>query len=132
MVWSAVVALLFGRGSGAGEPWRAVEQPELKQALEQAPALPVESLGESSRGVNTWQHWLVPNPDGKSWDVLQIYFWLKEVLVRIGPTDVSVRIVGKVDPVGWLTFVGRDLYLSGSEQLRRIRKVAPLDNAGRP
>jgi len=22
-----------------------------------------------------------------------------------------VRIVGKVDPVGWLTFVGRDMYL---------------------
>jgi len=28
--------------------------------------------------------------------------------------------------------VDRDLYLSGSEQLRRIRKVAPLDHAGRP
>ena len=57
---------------------------------------------------------------------------LKDVLVRIDPTDVSVRIVGKVDPVGWLTFVGRDMYLSGSEQLRRIRKVAPLDNACMP
>ena len=74
MVWSVAVTLLFGRGSGAGEPWRAVEQPELKQALEQAPALKVESLGEPSRGVNTWQHWMVPNPDGKSWDVLQLYF----------------------------------------------------------
>ena len=83
----------------------------------------------------SWPHWVDPSyeyhalvhgPDGCVWT------WLKEVLVRIDPTDVSVRIVGKVDPVGWLTFVGRDLYLSGSEQLRRIRKVAPLDKAGRP
>ena len=41
----------------------------------------------------------------------------------------AVHVVGKVDPVGWPTFVGRDLYLSGSEQLRRIRNFAPLDNA---
>jgi hypothetical protein len=35
----------------------------LKQALERAPVLQTESLGEPARGVNTWEHWLVPNPD---------------------------------------------------------------------
>jgi hypothetical protein len=109
MVWSAAVALLFGRGSGAGEPWRAAEQPELKQALEQAPALPVESLGESSRGVNTWQHWLVPNPDGKSWDVLQLYFksyyessWL--YAIDLGTGEVKKQRLPD----------GRQFYLSGT------------------
>jgi hypothetical protein len=35
-----------------------------------------------------------------------------------------VYVVGKIDPVGWPTFVGRDLYLSGNEHLRRIRNIA--------
>jgi hypothetical protein len=33
--------------------------------------------------------------------------------------------VGKITPVGHPTFVGRDIYLSGHEQLRRIRNVVP-------
>jgi hypothetical protein len=32
--------------------------------------------------------------------------------------------VGKIDPVGHPTFVGRDMYLQGPEQLRRIRNIA--------
>ena len=43
----------------------AVEQPELKQQLEQAPVLKTELLGEPARGANSWEHWAVPNPDGK-------------------------------------------------------------------
>jgi len=58
----------------ATEPWRAVEQPDLKQALENVPVLQTESLGEPARGVNVWERWFVPNPDGKTWDLLQIYF----------------------------------------------------------
>ena len=58
----------------AAEPWHVAEQPELKQALKKAPVLQTESLGEPARGVNVWERWFVPNPDGKSWDVLQIYF----------------------------------------------------------
>jgi hypothetical protein len=36
-----LAALLFAaaRGAAAAEPWRAAEQPELKQALESAPVL---------------------------------------------------------------------------------------------
>src|SRR5512147_1103437 len=71
--WAAVIWLV-APPLGAGEPWRVVDQPELKEALEQAPVLQTESLGEPARGVNVWERWMVPNPDGQSWDVLQIYF----------------------------------------------------------
>ena len=54
--------------------WRVADQPNLKQELENAPTLKMESLGEPARGVNVWERWLVPNHDGKSWDLLQIYF----------------------------------------------------------
>ena len=56
------------------ESWSVLEQPELKQHLEAAPVLKTESLGEPARGVNVWERWMVPNLDGKSWDVLQLYF----------------------------------------------------------
>jgi len=59
--------------SFAGE-WRIAEQPNLRQELENAPTLKTESLGEPARGVNVWERWFVPNHDGKSWDLLQIYF----------------------------------------------------------
>ncbi len=72
--WCVAMVLVCGPGPAAGVPWQPVEQPELKQALEGAPVLKTESLGEPARGVNTWERWLVPNPDGKTWDVLQIYF----------------------------------------------------------
>ena len=75
-----------------------------------------------------WPHWVDPSneyhafgrgPDGFVWT------YLKDVLVRIDPTDAGVRVVGKMDPVGWPTFVGRDLYFSGNESLRRIRSIVP-------
>ena len=50
---------------------------------------------------------------------------LKDVLVRIDPKDASIHVVGKINPPGYPTFVGNDLYLSGTEQLRRIRNVVP-------
>ena len=58
-------------------------------------------------------------PDGFLWT------YLKDVLVRIDPKDVSVRVAGRIAPVGYPTFVEKDVYLSGSEQLRRIRNVVP-------
>jgi hypothetical protein len=82
----------IGWSVAASEPWRAVEQPELKQLLEEAPVLPTESLGEPARGVQPWEHWSVPNPDGKSWDVLQWYLeygwgsknYLSSILAQVG------------------------------------------------
>jgi hypothetical protein len=75
-----------------------------------------------------WPHWVDPSyeyidlvrgPDGFFWT------YLKNVLVRIDPQNAEVHVVGKIEPVGFPTFVGRDLYLSGTEQLRRIRNIAP-------
>jgi hypothetical protein len=48
------------RHLAAGEPWRAAEQPQLRQVLEDAPTLQFESLGEPVRGVNVWERWLAP------------------------------------------------------------------------
>jgi hypothetical protein len=71
-----------------------------------------------------WPHWvdpsyeyldLVPGPDGFTWT------YLKDVLVRINPENANIHVVGRLEPVGHLTFVGGDLYFSGPEQLRRIR-----------
>jgi len=108
MVWCAAVALLAGRGHAAGEPWRAAEQPELKQALEQATLLQTESLGEPARGVNTWEHWMVPNPDGKTWDVLQLYF--KEYY---GPTWLHAIDLGTGQVKKQRLPDHRQFYLSG-------------------
>lgn len=60
----------------------------------------------------------VCGPDGFAWT------YLKNVLVRINPEDASVHVVGKIEPLGYLTFVGNDLYLSGSERLRRLHGIA--------
>ena len=85
-----------------------MDQPELKEALESAPVLKTESLGEPALGVNVWERWMVPNHDGKSWDVLQIYF--KEYY---GPTwlyavDLGTRQVKKQRLAD-----GHQFYLSG-------------------
>ncbi len=96
------------RNLAADEPWQAAEQPQLRKALEDAPTLQYESLGEPARGVNVWERWMVPNHDGKTWDVLQIYF--KEYY---GPTwlyavDLGTRQVKKQRLAD-----GHQFYLSG-------------------
>src|SRR5678815_220547 len=69
-----IAVLLVFPVSSKSEPWPIRDQPDLKQKLENAPLLQTESLGEPARGVNVWERWFVPNVDGKSWDLLQIYF----------------------------------------------------------
>ncbi len=75
-----------------------------------------------------WPHWVDPSyeylsltrgPDGFIWT------FLRDVLVRIDPRDAFIHVLGRVDPVGSPTFVGRDVYFSGPEQLRRIRNIVP-------
>src|SRR2546427_5541678 len=104
------LALLLGVGELqiAGAAWHAVEQPDLKQALEDAPVLRPESLGEPARGVNVWERWFVPNFDGKSWDLLQIYF--KEYY---GPTWLCAVDLGTGDVKNQRLADGHQFYLSG-------------------
>jgi hypothetical protein len=101
--------MLVARGILAAETsWRAVEQPELKEALERAPTLRTESLGEPARGVNVWERWFVPNPDGQSWDLLQIYF--KEYY---GPTWLCAVDLGSGEVKKQRLPDGHQFYLSG-------------------
>jgi outer membrane protein assembly factor BamB len=96
------------RAIAASDPWPIAEQPELQQALEKAPLLRTESLGEPARGVNVWERWFVPNLDGKSWDVLQIYF--KEYY---GPTWLHAVDLGTGEVKKQRLADGHQFYLSG-------------------
>ncbi len=109
--WNVVcAAAMLGVGvpAAAAEPWPAVEQPELKRELENAPLLKTEALGEPARGVNVWERWMVPNPDGKSWDVLQLYF--KEYY---GPTWLCAVDLGTGEVKKQRLADGHQFYLSG-------------------
>jgi outer membrane protein assembly factor BamB len=114
ITWNTTVLLTFlltcsaTASSVDTEPWPVVEQPELKEALENAPVLQTESLGEPARGVNVWERWLVPNHDGKSWDVLQIYF--KEYY---GPTWLYAVDLGTGQVKKQRLADGHQFYLSG-------------------
>ena len=84
------------------------DQPDLKDALERAPLLKTESLGEPARGVNVWERWFVPNHDGKTWDLLQIYF--KEYY---GPTWLHAVDFGTGKVTRQRLPDGHQFYLSG-------------------
>ena len=107
---AACLTPLFAVGvpEGWAAEWGFAEQPELKQALENASVLQTESLGEPARGVNVWERWLVPNPDGKSWDLLQIYF--KEYY---GPTWLFAVDLGSGEVKKQRLPDGHQFYLSG-------------------
>ena len=103
-----VATTMARRSVAAEDPWRVSEQPELKEALEHAPVLQTESLGEPARGVNVWERWFVPNPDGQSWDLLQIYF--KEYY---GPAWLCAVDLGTGEVKKQRLADGHQFYLSG-------------------
>jgi len=57
-------------------------------------------------------------PDGRVWT------YMAGTLVRINPADGVIQPVGKFHP-GRIAFAGRDIYLSGSSALRRVKGVVP-------
>ena len=59
-------------------------------------------------------------PDGKVWT------YLGGALVRIDPRDTSVEPVGRIALGGRIAFSGSDIYLAGSERLRRVAGVVPI------
>jgi outer membrane protein assembly factor BamB len=108
LVASLAPLLAVGVPEVSAAAWPVAEQPELKPALDDAPLLQTESLGEPARGVNVWERWLVPNPDGKSWDLLQIYF--KEYY---GPTWLFAVDLGSGEVKKQRLPDGHQFYLSG-------------------
>lgn len=59
--------------TAAAAEWKPVEQPQLATALESAPELKFEELADGPDSCWQGPTWWVPNPDGKTWDVLMIY-----------------------------------------------------------
>ncbi len=68
------IALTNPGKRAAGEGWTARDQPDLKALYAQAPNLTVETLCAPVKTITPGGHYLVPNPDGQSYDLLQIYF----------------------------------------------------------
>src|SRR5206468_3629697 len=86
-----------------------------------------ESLGEPARGVNTWEHWQVPNPDGKTWDELQVYFkeyygptWL--YAIDLGTGQVKTQ---RLPDNHQFYLSGRALGLDGKYYIVTPRRGAP-------
>ncbi|MCG3147122.1 MAG: hypothetical protein PCFJNLEI_00559 [Verrucomicrobiae bacterium] len=53
--------------------WRPIEQPDLAKTLEAAPELKFEELADGPSVCQDGPVWWVPNPDGKTWDLLMLY-----------------------------------------------------------
>lgn len=57
-------------------------------------------------------------PDGKVWS------WTRDrALFRINPNDGMIEVIGRLDKGGPIAFSGSDVYLGGSESLRRVADV---------
>ncbi|MBN1672294.1 MAG: hypothetical protein JXR37_14740 [Kiritimatiellae bacterium] len=85
-----VMALAWCHTTAAAVGWSAVEQPDLAKALDEAPELAIEELEAGGRSVVAYKlHFLVPNPDAQTYDVLQAYY--KEYQ---GPTWLYVIDLG--------------------------------------
>ena len=56
-------------------------------------------------------------PDGK------VYFFLKDSLVRADPNTFNVEALCPAAP-GRMVFIGNDLYLGGTGELRRLKEIA--------
>jgi hypothetical protein len=69
-----------------------------------------------SQGTSKWDY--VWGPDKKIWTSLG------DVLVRIDPETCGIEPLGRLPENGKYLFVGGDLYLTGTEELRVIRNAA--------
>jgi hypothetical protein len=67
-----VISGVFASGAAAVE-WRPINQPGLAAALDAAPPLRFEELGDGPDSCWEGPLWWVPNPDGKTWDMVLVY-----------------------------------------------------------
>jgi len=68
------VTLLVGATVVGGAEPAGQSDSQLRRRIESAPRLEVELLGEPVKSIRRGKLLWAPNPDGKSWDLLQIYF----------------------------------------------------------
>ena len=74
MVILGIMACVASAQEGAfPNVWKPADQPELKAQLANAPPLKAENMAAPARSVLPWGLWLIPNPDGKSYDLLKWY-----------------------------------------------------------
>jgi hypothetical protein len=74
---AAVLALLLALPLGtiaAAEPWKPADQADLADRVAKAPNLKVEDVCVPVNSVHTDMLLWTPNPDGKSYDLLLVYF----------------------------------------------------------
>ena len=76
-------------GSAFGGAWTAKEEPDLKARLAAAAPLPTEDLGVPVTATQCGELMMVPNPDGKTYDLLQ-WYWPHYG----GPTEVIIMDLG--------------------------------------
>jgi hypothetical protein len=79
----AICALTTGCAHGAN--FAVAEQPDLAAQINATKELAVDDLGAPLKSVNTGDTMIVPNPDGKTFDILQWYFKSYD-----GPTEVFI------------------------------------------
>ncbi len=104
------LCLALGGLSVQAGAWEVAPQPKLEKALTDAPLLEPEQLGVVVKSVQSYK-WraFVPNPDGKTYDVLQWYYreydgptWLYAIDLGTGrakrqrfPDKRSIHMVGQ-------------------------------------
>ena len=77
-------------------------------------------------GTGQWDY--QKGPDGFIWATLENRRGGgNTAVVRIDPRDGYVHVLGQIPTSGKMAFVGRDLYLSGTEQLRCLREIVPAN-----
>ncbi len=77
--------------------------------------LPVGLAFQWTEGVDQWD--FRKGPDGN------VYTYLGNVMVRILPKKVEVEVLGKVEQTGRMTFLGKDLYLAGADNIRKVANI---------
>ena len=81
----AMALLLVSAAYASGADWRPVDQPDLAAKIEAAPELKFQELADGPDACWEGPMWWVPNPDGKTWDMIFIYY-----PTYVGPNQVII------------------------------------------
>lgn len=93
MVLGIMACVASAQQAAPPNPWTPTDQPELMAQLQNAPPLNVENMAAAARSVQPWGMSLVPNSDGKSYDILKWYMKEYQHKTRVYIADLAT---GKV------------------------------------